>query len=365
MLANVLLYPCNLINYLRLLLLLIMFYNIKQHPLLAFITSMIGGFIDLLDGPIARYYLITSKIGQFLDILMDRLTIIILFIFLSRFYTKYWHVFCLLALIEFSRDLSSAIVNTHTTLLNILNFLQTSTISTDLILKTQYDFYSRAGLRVDKLMQNETLKKIIDKNIAYSQVNVESASLSKFFKDFENILTPFTWYLSDLFFWIMYCGAFAVNKKATPASQYEQHTNLVDLNNNIISNTDNTEELVLLTDDYSTNRFPFQIRNEFGNLNKSIKKKFLNILREFKLTFKIVILVSDSIGSILNDVFVKTILARLKFNIFNLKIIFRIFGLICYFFTLFRFYLNFCTIFSNMNEIINIDYKYIILMEQK
>lgn len=377
MVLQVLLYPSNVINYLRLLLLILMFFKIKKSPIFAFMISVLGGFIDLVDGPIARHTLYTSKFGMFLDILMDRLTHVILFIYLSRIYTKYWHIFCMLALIEFTRELSSNIANSHSHFLSLLNLLQASSTQNDLSIKMQYEIYSIAGIKTDKLLLNETIKNIVNKNV--NTVNAHQlVEPDSFIKSTLNYLissiTPMTWYLSDLFYWILYCGAFTVVKATkSNSTQSENDERLVDSNNNTIFNnyTENRDkfELVVLVDDYSTNTVSFQTRNDFDVSNKviSIRTLFLRILREIKYSFKFFLIITDSIGTTLSDFFFKAILTHAKFNFvkkyINLVLIFRLFGLLCYFFTIYRFYLSLCTLFSNVEQIVRVDNEYNVLIK--
>jgi hypothetical protein len=364
---NVLLYPSNLINYLRLLLLFLMFFNIKRCPLFAFIFNIIGGSIDLIDGPIARQNLLTSKFGQFLDILMDRLTIIILFIYLSRIYSKYWHVFCFLALIEFARDLSSTIANFNLNLLDFLNTLE-SIPSNELAFKMKMDIYNLVGLKTDKLINDNKIPIKHEISNLQQEVPEVKSSFNNFLKEAFLNITPATWYLSDLFYWILYCGAYAT------LYIHNQHNSdhLVDLNNNsiFINNSSNKDkfELTIQVDDYNIKILPLQQRNELDVLRSnnckifSIKSIFSRTFREIKNSFPFVIIISDSLGTALNDFVIKVILDKinLKFlqNFLNLKFIFRIFGLICYFFTIYRSYLNICTIFSNRGHILIIDYEH-------
>ncbi len=340
---SVLWYPSNIINYLRILSIFIMFYNIKRYPILCFFISLFGGLIDLIDGPIARYTLYTSKFGYFLDVAMDRLTVIILYIFLSRLYTKYWHVFCLLVLIEFTRDLTTTIINYNSILLHFINLIQDSTNTNDLVLKLKYDLYSNAGLKTDAFLINTTLKESIE---------VEDLGIGKFLTEINLFLMPFTWYLSDLFFWFIYCGAFAV----TVDRQQQQH--LVDDNNNEIYNCQ--KDSVILVDDYNIYTVPLMLVDMGSSTVK--RNCFKRLLWEIQYSFKFVIKVFDSIGILLNDFIIKIILNNSKINFLknfiNFKIIFRLFGLICYFFTIYRFYLNFYNIFCNIKEILLIDYKY-------
>ena len=361
--SNVLLYPSNLINYLRLLLLFLMFLKIKRSPLFAFTTSIIGGFIDLIDGPIARQTLLTSKYGQFLDILMDRLTVIILFICLSRMYSKFWHVFCLLALIEFSRDLSSTIASFNSNLLDFLSTLETSQPN-ELALKMKIDIYNLAGLKTDKLINENKVTIKRENNNLPSQLPEVKSSISGFLSDAFLNLTPATWYLSDLFYWILYCGSYAtlyIN------SQYNSE-HLVDLNNNnIFINNNDKFEFTIQVDDYTIKIIPVQQRNEINISNNqckiySIKLIVSKILREIKNSYKFVVVISDSIGTVLNDFVFKVVLGRFNLNflknLLNLKYIFRIFALICYLFTIYRFYLNISNIYSNIQQILRVDNQY-------
>lgn len=178
---SVLLYPANCINYLRFLLLLISFYNLRKRPLLAFVFGMLAGFVDDFDGAIARHYDATSKFGAALDRLMDRWTTTVLYFYLTTAFPKYWCLFAHVGFVELFGD--------------VLRF---------------YKEVAKQELQI-KLI-NPT-----DETVS---------SLDSFLK----IFLPLVWYTSDLFYWLLYFGSFLVNKTE------------IDLNNNLVLPTNYNEQ---------------------------------------------------------------------------------------------------------------------------
>jgi phosphatidylglycerophosphate synthase len=116
---EILLYAANMLNYLRFLMIIIMMLNFKNRPILAFIIGITAGFIDDLDGPVARHLNETSRFGAALDRSLDRLTTTFLYFYLTSHFSKYWLFFFNIAFIELLSDVLRFFVESYANFLKI------------------------------------------------------------------------------------------------------------------------------------------------------------------------------------------------------------------------------------------------------
>jgi phosphatidylglycerophosphate synthase len=81
---KILLYPCNVVDFIRLLCYcLALFYF--QDPVLAAGTFALGHLLDIFDGPLARRFEHTTKLGDYFDHTLDYIFIPISFIILPHY----------------------------------------------------------------------------------------------------------------------------------------------------------------------------------------------------------------------------------------------------------------------------------------
>lgn len=178
---EVIFYVPNLINYFRIFLMILMVYNLKKRPITTFILCISSGFLDSIDGRIARHLNQTSRIGALFDVTMDRLTNLAQYFTLGALYPKYSTVFFLVGSNQILKDFF------YFTLENYV-----------LTLKIKY-FTDKNSL------PNNTLN-IINQPI-YERVDTIS-SFSNVYELYKYFVEPFFWYSSDLFYWLIYFKAF-------------------------------------------------------------------------------------------------------------------------------------------------------------
>ncbi len=83
----------NLICYLRLFLLVLMFLNIRRYPFISFALCTVSGLLNTIDGSIARHLDQTSWYGAALDRTLDRLTTTFLYFHHTSYFPNYWLLF--------------------------------------------------------------------------------------------------------------------------------------------------------------------------------------------------------------------------------------------------------------------------------
>ena len=97
-----LLYPCNLVDYARL-----TFYALAvfyfETPFNAALSFSLGHFLDIFDGPLARHFQHTTKLGDYFDHFLDYISIPLSFCLLphySALFKGLCIVYCLFTLTE-------------------------------------------------------------------------------------------------------------------------------------------------------------------------------------------------------------------------------------------------------------------------
>ena len=103
----------NIINYVRFSFWIIIFTTIKTRPVLTLVLVIIAGLIDDFDGPIARQYDLTSKLGMVLDIGIDRLTSAVILVFLASKWTKFYFVFMIFLFTEMFADYTGGVESSY------------------------------------------------------------------------------------------------------------------------------------------------------------------------------------------------------------------------------------------------------------
>lgn len=177
---EVLLYIPNMLNYLRLLLVILMIFNMKKRPILTFTLCVSSGLIDSVDGRIARYLEQTSNLGAVLDLTMDRATNLAQYFTLGVLYEKYSSIFFLIAVNEILKD-----------------FLELK-----LKILLLWKIAQNAHLEDSKLEASN----IINNRLVNIPFSPNDTSSLDFYYGF--YVQPFFWYTSDLFYWLIYFNAF-------------------------------------------------------------------------------------------------------------------------------------------------------------
>uniref|UniRef100_A0A0N4ZN08 CDP-diacylglycerol--inositol 3-phosphatidyltransferase n=1 Tax=Parastrongyloides trichosuri TaxID=131310 RepID=A0A0N4ZN08_PARTI len=108
---DVFLYYPNLLGYGRIILGILSFMTMRHCPLTTAILYGTSGFLDALDGHLARTYNQSSRFGAMLDQLTDRCTFMALLICLSVFYPSFTFIFQMIAII----DIASHWLHLHAT----------------------------------------------------------------------------------------------------------------------------------------------------------------------------------------------------------------------------------------------------------
>lgn len=90
----------NLIGYFRISLLFVTIFNATTSPIVAFISQLVGGNLDGLDGYCARRFNQESRLGQVLDYAIDRASTVVTFMILAVLYPSHWAFFCLMLALE-------------------------------------------------------------------------------------------------------------------------------------------------------------------------------------------------------------------------------------------------------------------------
>lgn len=199
--STVLWYPANMINYIRVGLIIVMLFNIKKRPITCFVASTLGGFIDLIDGPISRSSKTTSKLGQALDVTMDRMTFIILVIFLARLYPKHWHLFSMITFIEIVRDLVGPMLRFQNTMLDLVNsILRIDTTTGSSLINNvnafnefKIDLLGMAGIDANKYVAADVIKNYELKFKEQELIKPQESEFGMNLIHIRNYLIPYTW----------------------------------------------------------------------------------------------------------------------------------------------------------------------------
>jgi phosphatidylglycerophosphate synthase len=106
---NIYLYAANIMDYFRVIFLVIAFYYAKTSPLFFTLLYFFSFALNGVDGMVARKLNQKSKLGATLDMVIDRIGTSGLLIVLSNFYTEYSHWFIFLMML----DIGSHWLQTH------------------------------------------------------------------------------------------------------------------------------------------------------------------------------------------------------------------------------------------------------------
>lgn len=305
---NIGLYIPNVINYGRIIVALIMIYNIRTRPFLAFICCLLSGLLDSFDGDVARLLNQTSKLGYLLDVSIDRLTNSAQLFILASLYPKLSIYFYSVMSAEMVKDFSSMVAN---------NFR----LEIDL-LKPQMNC-NNAAIK----MQNETTSTIVS--------NSESDAYNFLLIQFYH----YVWYSSDLFYWLLYFKAF-INKDSMMEVQNEANDSLViDLNNNVLKSQ---VEYV----GGQKRGFLKELRICFDSLSDFLRFHLSDKMRPYLES-----------GNLLNSL-------NRRFCC-NFKFLFRVFGYFCFLGAFLKFYLNFRSLLFTFFDIVYLDQLKISILNYK
>jgi len=97
---NVYLYVANILDYIRLIVVVIGFYLGKTHPNVFLITYFISFACDALDGYAARLLKQCSRLGGSLDMIIDRISTAGLLMLISQLYPSYSEIFIFLMMLD-------------------------------------------------------------------------------------------------------------------------------------------------------------------------------------------------------------------------------------------------------------------------
>lgn len=254
-------YIPNVINYVRIFIVILMLLKIRTRPISAFILCLVSGFIDSIDGDLARNLNQKSKLGYLMDMSLDRLTNSAQMVTLALFYPNYWLVFFTVQSVDTIRDFCKSVLEYQHFLVNsVIDKLSGDQIKTDIYKK----------LEIENLILNEQITKSED-------FNLENFLILQFYH--------YVWYSSDFYFWLLYFNAFITDKSINPFSKSDNLPNQIkDINNNqIISASTKTKDVILLK---PLERFFIRKSEKFLNnfhVNNFLKKIINYFSRFFQL----------------------------------------------------------------------------------
>lgn len=182
-------YVPNLLNYARLVLLIIVILIIPKYPLKAFLINLLAGNLDMIDGIYARSFDQRSKFGAFLDHSMDRLSTSIILVYLAVRYKQFWFVFLSIQFVELIMDFLMGSLNNYR---STINFLKINSISNNSQMAIAFRI--------------EMNRHLMDKKVS------DEKSKTNVYSDFYNFLIQFIWYSGDTFYWILYSYLFMGEK---------------------------------------------------------------------------------------------------------------------------------------------------------
>jgi hypothetical protein len=191
---SIFLYSPNILNYIRLLLLVISMNTMLKSPLVCFMTAIFGGILDLFDGRLSRLFNKKSVFGALLDMGMDSMTNLMQLFFLGSVYPKKWTLFFTISIIEiFNETLTITLLN-YEFILNILKQAKS------------------------KQSENATLEVFLTNSQIHDFVRLKGSitefkSMNEYI--FNEFIYPYILYSSDLFYWIIYFGYFIRLKNHT------------------------------------------------------------------------------------------------------------------------------------------------------
>eukprot|EP00118_Oscarella_pearsei_P012862 m.97925 g.97925 ORF g.97925 m.97925 type:complete len:217 (+) comp36967_c1_seq6:134-784(+) len=131
---NVFLFAPNLLGYLRVILAFAAFSVMMNRPALASFLYLLSGFLDSLDGQLARSFGQSSKFGATLDMLTDRCGTLGLIMVLAIFYQEYALLFQFLCIL----DIASHWLQMYSTLLKGESSHKTTDVTSNPILRLYY-----------------------------------------------------------------------------------------------------------------------------------------------------------------------------------------------------------------------------------
>lgn len=339
MFSPVLFYPSNVINYLRIFIVLILFISAKQSPKLFVFCTIASGFIDLIDGPIAREYKLTSKYGGLIDVLLDRATSIIQMYCLSVLYPRYWHIFCLTSMTEMLKDFARTSVSNLSRMITFLHYINNDE-KVVAFKKISDEVFSAVNIRIKTHQQNQTLP-----------LKAQSAPAINLAYDY--IIDQSIWYSSDIFYLVIYFGAFISQAKTQSIQTKKAY--LSKSPNSAENSYSDSEDLALPT---NNRLYP----PELTVITKRATRRnflvaFLIYIREFSTHM---VFVFKEIGASIERFIEK------KFHCNKLKLthLFAFFGIVCLIGAFFKFYYNFKSLVLAALELMEIDNQLVYLSEK-
>ena len=231
---------------------------------------MLSGLIDKIDGQIARVYTQTSELGYVMDLGVDRICSSAILFFCTTVYPKYWYIFLSIQFCELFSDIMKLAFQVHS------NFVNSFTL---LINSNEFNYYS---IGKANLYEQAGISYLLNKNDT-KIVNVEKVE-NKF--NLFSVFIPYVWYSSDLFFWLIYFGAFISklsllsefdndlnsNKKFNDKSSIRLNIN----NDNILNQTKNLRRLNFLK------RAIFDLFSIFEEMAKFVEKIIISKFKSLK-----------------------------------------------------------------------------------
>jgi hypothetical protein len=190
---HVALYIPNMAGYIRIVFVLLMLYHMRKRPILSFTFCILSGFIDAWDGEFARYFDQTSKLGQLLDIGMDRVSNFSQMFVLACIFPKYWLVFFTIVFVEFLKDYTGCLLVAY----RFKAYIVASERISPLYNSLKQDVFRDLKIEIT----NKTLS-----SSSFNQIDSNNSFLSQ--QAVLKLLEHMIWYTGDIFCWLIYFGSF-------------------------------------------------------------------------------------------------------------------------------------------------------------
>jgi phosphatidylglycerophosphate synthase len=304
---SVVFYAPNILDYIRIIFVVLMLINMRSRPFLSFAFCLLSGQVDLWDGDLGRHLNQTSKFGCLLDKGMDLLTNSAQMFVLATVYPKYWIFFFNVSIISLSIDFTGFYVDIYK--------MKTELFYDGDLALTKAKYALELGIN----FINSTAKSENENNF-----NELKGSSFDYFNSLNIILERGVLYTSDLFYWLIYLGYFMSNNINNNNLKKKFIENFSPSRNNeyFLLNTQCTESI-------QNSNF-----NEFRDAFDGLVDYLDFNLRKFSLTKRFIV------------------------NCVNVKILMRVLGIVCFFGAIAKFCFHFVQLVENFSSIVQIENKF-------
>jgi phosphatidylglycerophosphate synthase len=296
-----------------------MLYHMRNRPILSLVLCVLSGLIDDFDGDLARYFGQTSKLGQLLDIGMDRLTNFAQMFILACIFPRYWLLFFSIAFVEFGKDFCGCMLNNHRFKVHLMAELQQSQDQdASFVTALKQELFQEMGLKNINLHAPSLPPAVTAQTTAFFSLDNALAMLHRY-----------TWYTSDLFFWMIYLASFV--SSSSSLSLLPPSSNADDLSKKAVANQ------------YFS--LPLHYEKSWDNFRLKTLRRFL---ADMCMLF-------DDSATLIEVSMRRFDFTRRVSSAVNFRIVFRVIGFVCLVGAFFKFYLNFQSLVLVFVDVKNLD----------